>query len=85
MNNKMKKLATLRVDHSIKYTLQTRRNADVGIHNIRPRYKWVALYRGILLRNNLRNVIKYEMGVHTQTALSPIPRYIGSHYIGSTV
>jgi len=23
-------------------TLQTRYNADVGIHNIRPRYKWVA-------------------------------------------
>jgi len=66
-------------------TLQSRYNAGVGIHNIRPRYMWVALYRGILLRNKLHNVIKYEIGVHTQTALYPIPCFIGSRYIGSTV
>ena len=59
-------------------TLQTWYNADVGIHNIKLHYKWVTLYRSISLRNKLRNVIKYKIGVHTHTTLYPILRYIGS-------
>ena len=49
-----------------KDTLQTRYNADVGIHNIRPRCKWVALYRDILLRNKW-----YTRYSHDQVRIFP--------------
>ena len=45
-------------------TVQTRYNADVGIHNITPRYKWVALYWGILLRNKWYTVMTKNIYFH---------------------
>jgi len=38
-----------------------------------------------LAKSAVSQQISYEIEVHTQTALYPIPRYIRSHYIGSTV
>jgi len=63
-------------------TLQTRYNADVGIHNIRPRYTKVYYYvtNGIqswprtyisnyLPKSTVSQQISYEIEVHTQNAL----------------
>jgi len=36
-------------------------------------------------KSTVSQQISYEIGVHTQTVLYPIRRYIGSRYIGSTV
>jgi len=38
-----------------------------------------------LPKSTVSQQISYEIGVHTQTALYLIPRYIGSRFIGSTV
>ena len=38
-----------------------------------------------IMKSTVSQQISYEIGVHTQTALYRIPRYIGSRYIGSTV
>ena len=56
---------------SASHTLQTRYNADVGIHNTRPRYKWVALYRGSLLRNKWFTVMTKNVYFHDNVMFIP--------------